>query len=564
MKIEKLNIENYRTIEKLEISLDSYYTAISGRNNSGKSNILRVLRFILGDNSMFSGDDIEINYKSDFPIWKKNETNESIKICATILLYKNFDSSLIKYVNTFGLGKKDEKEENITLELHFELKADISNPIIKLIINEVEIEEYKSKEIVQKIRNTKTLIFHNSTQTDMSWAFRRNVHGFIDDFTSQSSAGLQSKKQALTKELKKLIEQHRKDLSQLIGRLEDKYDVGLNFPGINLDRIPFEITLGEKDYDIPLEDWGSGTKNRTLILKSIFNAKRIVESEDTENKSTPVVIIEEPESFLHPSAQAEFGRILQDLSEEYKIQLICTTHSPYLLSHKSPKSNILINRKIERKKLREAYVEEVSDDNWKAPFETALGMIGPEFESLKDAFFSKDNTILFVEGKIDKEYFELLKDEKHGSNKLDFVGEIYSYDGFGFMTNNQLLKFIVDRFSRILITLDLDTSKKVEPNLKRVGLVKDKDYIIIGKDTSGKRNVEGLLTDIVINKVNAKNTDLVQGLMSDDKEEVKSAKNSLKGKYLEEMKQNSLPNEEYYGEFYKVVKKINKQLKGSG
>ena len=51
MKIEKLNIENYRTIEKLEISLDSYYTAISGRNNSGKSNILRVLRFILGDNS---------------------------------------------------------------------------------------------------------------------------------------------------------------------------------------------------------------------------------------------------------------------------------------------------------------------------------------------------------------------------------------------------------------------------------------------------------------------------------------------------------------------------------
>ena len=73
-----------------------------------------------------------------------------------------------------------------------------------------------------------------------------------------------------------------------------------------------------------------------------------------------------------------------------------------------------------------------------------------------------------------------------------------------------------------------------------------------------------MLTDIVINKVNAKNTDLVQGLMSDDKEEVKSAKNSLKGKYLEEMKQNSLPNEEYYGEFYKVVKKINKQLKGSG
>jgi putative ATP-dependent endonuclease of the OLD family len=562
MKIEKLKIENYRTIETLEIGLDSFYTAISGRNNSGKSNIIRILRFVLGENSMFSGDEVEINYKSDFPIWKK-ETNQPIRICATILLFKNFDSSLIKYVNTFGLGDKSIEEEDIKLELHFEFKHDISNPIIKLIVNETEIEEYKSKEIVQKIRNTKTLIFHNSTQTDISWAFRRNIHGFIDDFTSESSTGLNNKKQALTKELKKLIEKHRKDLSELIGRLEDKYSVGLNFPGINLDRIPFEITLGEKEFDIPLEDWGSGTKNRTLILKSIFNAKRIVESEDVENKSTPIVVIEEPESFLHPSAQAEFGRILQDLSEEYKIQIICTTHSPYLLSHKNPKSNILINRKIERRKLRDAFVEEVEGENWRIPFETALGMIGPEFESLKEAFFSKENTILFVEGKIDKEYFDLLTQDEHGINKLDFKGEIYSYDGFGFMTNTQLLKFIVERFNKLLITLDLDTANKVEPNLKKVGLIKNQDYIIIGKDISGKRNVEGLLPDIVISKVNGENTDLVQGLMSNDEKERKKAKNSLKMKYLEEVKANSKPTEEYFGEFYKIVKQINKQLKGS-
>ena len=281
-----------------------------------------------------------------------------------------------------------------------------------------------------------------------------------------------------------------------------------------------------------------------------------------ENKSTPVVIIEEPESFLHPSAQAEFGRIPQDLSEEYKIQLISTTHSPYLLSHKNPKSNILINRKITRKKMREAFVEEVNSENWRTPFETSLGMIGPEFESLKEAFFAKENTILFVEGKIDKEYFELLQDNSHGQNKLDFEGEIYSYDGFGFMTNNQLLKFIVERFKKIMITIDLDTSKKVEPNLKRAGLIKDKDYLIIGNNVGGKRNIEGLLPEKIINKVHGENVDLVQGLMSDDEKERKSSKNSLKQKYLDEMKSSSQPNEEYYGEFYKVVKKINKQLKG--
>lgn len=131
------------------------------------------------------------------------------------------------------------------------------------------------------------------------------------------------------------------------------------------------------------------------------------------------------------------------------------------------------------------------------------------------------------------------------------------------MTNTQLLKFIVERFNKLLITLDLDTANKVEPNLKKVGLIKNQDYIIIGKDISGKRNVEGLLPDIIINKVNGENSDLVQGLMSNDEKERKKAKNSLKMKYLEEVKANSKPTEEYFGEFYKIVKQINKQLKGS-
>jgi hypothetical protein len=37
-------------------------------------------------------------------------------------------------------------------------------------------------------------------------------------------------------------------------------------------------------------------------------------------------MIEEPECFLHPSAQAEFGRILRDLAEEFQVQVIITTH----------------------------------------------------------------------------------------------------------------------------------------------------------------------------------------------------------------------------------------------
>ncbi|MCB2037157.1 MAG: AAA family ATPase [Ottowia sp.] len=81
-----------------------------------------------------------------------------------------------------------------------------------------------------------------------------------------------------------------------------------------------------------MDNWGSGTQNRTLILHRLFRAKQLSETEASASKLTPLIVIEEPESFLHPYAQAEFGRVLQDLAGEFGVQVIVTTHSPYLLS----------------------------------------------------------------------------------------------------------------------------------------------------------------------------------------------------------------------------------------
>jgi len=58
-----------------------------------------------------------------------------------------------------------------------------------------------------------------------------------------------------------------------------------------------------------------------VVRRQLTNA---VESEPSASKITPVIIIEEPESFLHPSAQAEFGRVLHDFAEEFQVQVIVT------------------------------------------------------------------------------------------------------------------------------------------------------------------------------------------------------------------------------------------------
>lgn len=159
-----------------------------------------------------------------------------------------------------------------------------------------------------------------------------------------------------------------------MGHLKEKYEVEFSIPdGMFSGNLPFEINLKDKNVDVPLIDWGSGTQNRTQIMVSILQANRI-KLRLMKNKITPMVLIEEPESFLHPSAQAEFGRVLRDLANELKIQTIVTTHSPYMLSQENMSSNILLERSSLRK-IKETAVVELKDESWMEPFSEILGRI---------------------------------------------------------------------------------------------------------------------------------------------------------------------------------------------
>ncbi|WP_083853536.1 AAA family ATPase [Synechococcus sp. PCC 6312] len=157
------------------------------------------------------------------------------------------------------------------------------------------------------------------------------------------------------KVLRTIAQKHKEEIVDLLGRLDDKYEVEIAIPRMNLERFPMAISLGDKKHGVPLQDWGSGTQNRTKILLSLLQARRMSQSASESDKITPIIIIEEPESFLHPSAQAEFGKLLQDLSKEFQVQVIATTHSPHMLSLEQPNCNLLLCRKIVGKQLRETY-----------------------------------------------------------------------------------------------------------------------------------------------------------------------------------------------------------------
>lgn len=164
-----------------------------------------------------------------------------------------------------------------------------------------------------------------------------------------------------------------------------------------------------------------------------------------------------------------------------------------------------------------------------------------------------------VEGKIDKEYFELLRDEIHGANRLKITGDIFAYGGSSFFNNTVLLKFLLNRFSRVFITFDLDVEKNVSKIMTGLGLNPKSDYLAIGKKQSGKSDIEGLLPSKISSMVFSENPDLADAAVGRG-DGNRDARQKLKKLKLYKFKKIAEPGDEYFKEFYSVTKIINKAL----
>jgi len=558
MKIIKLSVKNFRTLEDFSVEFSKTYSAICGQNDSGKSNVIRVMEnmFEYLDEVRFYPSEREINFKSDYTKWKQTDSEEpSISFIATIQLEKTKDTGLFDFVTTF-LNLQVEKDLlDIILKLHY---TEENNEDIIVEIDGNQYQDQKAAEVLKRIRSSRCFLLHNSTEQQSPFSLRRSMNILSRDFSPDYAKLMDSVKKTFDNQIEKIAQAQQKEISMLLGRLKEKYSVRLAFPEFYPRYVPVNIALGDSNNDIPLDEWGSGTRNRTRILVTLFKAKQIGDSETSTDKVTPIIVIEEPESFLHPSAQAEFGRVLQDLSKEFDVQVISTTHSPYMLSLPHPESNILLERKVVENSLHSTKQVDTRGENWMQPFGQVLGIDDNEFSPWKSLFFTDQTSILLVEGDTDMEYMKLLTNEEHGDNRLLFGGEIYPYGGAGNLKNSVLLQFIKNRYRKIFITYDLDVEQSVEKSLNTLGFKKGKDYIGIGLDDKTQNNIEGLLPQRIRDKVYKENTELVNILMSSDKESVDSAKNKIKKLLLEEFKNEAIPGDvTYYSKFYKLTEILN-------
>lgn len=559
MFIKSLEANNFRTLENFSVVFNGYYTAISGKNNAGKSNILRAIRTIVhsGIHFRIKGNSImgisDFDRKEEMTSWK-TETKEDIKIIALFEISNATDTEIYKYITDFIIKDITEPIKDIVnLKLHYIKKA--SNEVLyKVFINDWELnDDYKKKELLKRLQSAECITFHNSTM-NMYSPFEDSMDRMSDFINQSDSEKISKKKEELLNIIRRSLKNHQQKLTGWLGKLEEKYEVSLSVQGLNFEREPIDISLKEKGGDVILDNWGSGTRNRTLIFLKLFNAVKRAQNDSDTDRIKPIVIIEEPESFLHPQAQAEFGRVLQDFADELKIQIIVTTHSPYFLSIKSPSNNLLLER-IKNKNNPCTSLVNPNVDEWWKPFIDALGIKSEDFGPMKDVIFNGNENILIVEGATDKGYLEFLQSRIHGDKSLRTDIEIVPINGVDALKNTVWVTFIKKKFKNVCIMIDLDRSTDFIKSLESAGFKKGSNLFIVG--TKDSPYIEGYVPSDIFSQVSSENPNITRKLINT--KEAKDGRNELKRKLLEKI----IANNTTVGleHFYKLTKEINNAYK---
>lgn len=546
MKIESVGAKNFRTLENFQLNLSQNYCAVSGRNNAGKTAIIKLIRHFFDNRDDDGFNDRNwnrVSFSRDFTQWSKDDF---IEISVTATIDRTDDSEVFFVVETFSPQKDRPLGQTAKIHLHERIEKEGASVFI-CKVNDDQVEGQGGVEILKKLRSVSNLFVYNSTQPARRLLYMGNsfTEVLATRFSAEDNKKIDEAEKTLQTRVKRAARQHKEDLDRLLGKLADKYHVELS----TIDRgqsssFPLEIKLNDNSVEVPLNDWGAGTQNRTRVLMAILDAVKTREKVSAENRSTPVFLVEEPESFLHPSAQAEFGQVLNGLASELSIQIIATTHSPYMLNQTEPGANILLDRKFARKILKETCIKDTAGDNWMLPFAENLGVIPSDFSAWEKVFQAKSGRVVFVEGAIDLEYFEHFATAYKEIYNLPDGVEVVPYDGVGALKNTSILKFMISKFSKVFVTYDLDCEAEVKPSLERIGLIDGKDFCSVGTKSAGCENIEGLLPPRVKQAVFAAKYDLVSALTSQDSKVKNKAKQDLKSELLKEFKKSKIPDKE--------------------
>jgi len=423
MIIKCISIFNFRGIEKLEKLEISNLNTFVGKNDAGKSAMLRALecffnekQFVIKD--VFRGKPegeetvIEISFSTSVEIDDSAlDENGNITIGRAFCLEKGKVKSRSYYL---VYDYRNEAYQNLWNKKEQELNA---------LIQELGEEPEKSgrgKKNIQRIQQLKTLLQEEGRQNIRHELgdFLKNLNNMYDIslpeyslFDAEQDLDIGATKfQSLFKPIissyfenaedqtEQLEEELKKDLAEEFEEIRKFMEK--NVPEIkrlnpttefdwskSLKKFDLNLEFNDQEFDVPVSHKGTGFKRLLMVAFFEYLASK-------KTVSNQIFAIEEPETYLHPSAQDDLLKSIVKISE--KSQFFLTTHSPIFAGATNGQNSILVtktSRSVSEYERGEEIISRIIDE---------LG-IKPDYNLLKNTKF-----LVFVEGPDDVECLQVV------------------------------------------------------------------------------------------------------------------------------------------------------------
>lgn len=361
-------IENFKSIEKIEIPLEDNYHVLIGQNESGKSSILEALSYI----DKPPGTVIEETYVK--------ETDEGVLEPARITFFYEKDGEEI----CFEYSSKNQAEEK-------ENSGKNSEAVVEDDDSDEEKDQVRNKEEV--VPDTGCIYWGDNTENflPVKIAFNKfekdpescrplkylfHLGGILD-----IQCELENKNHTQIQNVFNRVSRTASDF------FKTKWEAFGNF-SFDLDYDDKNIYIGIKEKNLfTFEQRSSGFKKFITFLIMLS-----AQTESGQLKNS-VLLIDEPENSLEPRAQKALLRELRKLSQTHKI--IFSTHSVFMIDPDNLSNHYIVKKENETTRLITKTLESTLLDS-----ESYYNVLG--FSIFDDL---KKKNILF-EGWTDKKLFK--------------------------------------------------------------------------------------------------------------------------------------------------------------
>lgn len=457
MRITQLSIENFKSIHHMHIHNIENALILVGQNNTGKTTVLDALRAVSGDYSISpddfeeDGSNIEVTVSLEF----SEEDLELLRKNGIVSKYRKKDSwmqdfrkklpSFSEGILTFTMSANRDGRIRYTdgLKKHNPYLLEVF-PRIYYVDTERRLEQLQSDllllqedALLQRMRSG-CCMFNQAKPCNYCFSciglIQQKRPEELDVF--ETAKLLDYKLYQLN--LDEFARKVNKNFHKNGGREEILYSMNRNVE--QMLHVTTEIWNPAQNLTRPISRMGKGM--RCMYLFSLLEAYT-----EIEKRLPCIIMIEDPEIFLHPRLQKVSGEILYRLSR--KNQVIFTTHSPNLLPN------------FNSRQIRQVYIRDdgSSDVRDRTDISAILDDLGYTAGDLMNV-----NFVFIVEGRQDKSRLPLLLQK--------YYSELY--DGQG-------------NLSRVaIITTNSCTNIKTYANLKYMNQIYLRDQFLMIRDGDGK------------------------------------------------------------------------------